>query len=190
MSIQRASRGATEAKAQNIYEILSNQRRRFVIHYLQYYSPTADLGTLAEYVAAWEGLINKPEVPADRRKSVYTTLQQRHLPKMDQAGLITFDERAGAVEATGQLNEIDIYAEVVPHGHFPWSQYYLGLAGLSAIVLAAVGIDAVGFGWLPDVAAGVFCVVALAVSAGVHTLYTRRMKLGDSKRPPEIEEDY
>lgn len=177
---------------QTVYEMLSNRRRRYVVHFLQYHEGTGggavELGTLAEHIAAWEEGIEIERITAKQRKKVYTALQQRHLPQMDEAGLVAFDSRAGTVTATGALSEVDVYAEVVPAGDFPWSQYYLGLSVVTAALLGAVWMGVPVLSALPDIAWGVFCVTALMVSSLVHVYMTRGMKLGTGERPPEVEE--
>lgn len=170
-----------------IYEILANRRRRYVLHYLQYIEEAVDLGTLAEQVAAWEYDTDPEQVTSQQRKTVYTALQQRHLPRMDEAELVAFDQRAGTVEPTAALADIDIYTEIVPEGGFPWSQYYLGLATLTAALMMAVWANIPPLGVLPDIAWGIFCATAFLVSSAVHAVVTRGMKLGTAEQPPEVD---
>jgi hypothetical protein len=185
-----SGRPSTESLSHDtLYEVLSNRRRRYVIHFLQSREGddgAVELGTLAEQIAAWEEDVNVDRITSRQRKTVYTALQQRHLPQMDDAGLVAFDSRAGTVTPTGALSRVDVYTEVVPRGDFPWSQYYLGLSGITTVLLVAVWTDAYPLAALPDIAWGVFCVTAFAVSAVVHILANRRMKLGTEQRPPEV----
>lgn len=81
-----------------IFELLSNQRRRYVLYYLWNTDGQAKLGAVAEQVAAWELDTRIEEVPADRRKSVYTSLQQFHLTKMDEKNVVTFRKRDGVIK--------------------------------------------------------------------------------------------
>jgi len=171
-----------------IYEILANPRRRYVIHYLQYENGPVDLGTLAERVAAWETETDDPDlVPSEQRKAVYTALQQRHLPRMDDAALVSFDSRAGTIESTDALGDLDIYTEVVPEGDFAWSVYYLGLSAITGTLLVAAWAGAPPLAALPDIAWAVFCTTAFLISSAVHLAITRGMKLGLSERPPEVD---
>lgn len=171
-----------------IYEILSNSRRRYVIHHLQYVQDTVELGPLAERVAAWEYDTDPPQVSSQQRKTVYTALQQRHLPRMDEAGLLTFDSRAGTVTPTEELDRLDIYTEVVTEGDFPWSQYYLGLSTVTASLLVAVWAGVPYLSALPEIAWGVFCVIAFMMSAIAHVVVTQDMKLGIHEQPPEMDD--
>jgi hypothetical protein len=170
-----------------IYKILSNTRRRYVIHHLQYTQESVELGPLAERVAAWEYDTDPQRVSSQQRKAVYTALQQRHLPRMDEAGLLGFDPRAGTVTPREELDMLDIYTEVVPEGDFPWSQYYLGLSIITTSLLVAVWAGVPYLSALPGIAWGVFCVIAFMMSAIAHVVLTQDMKLGIHEQPPEVE---
>ena len=178
------SRAPTEHE---LFEMLSSRRRR---HALQMLADTdeTDLGTLAEQVAAWENEKPVSAVSSNERKRVYTSLQQSHLPKLDDAGLVEFDKRSGAVVPSATLEEYDVYLDVVRGNDIPWNEYYLGLSAVGASVLAAAAVDAYPFVLLPDLAWAVFVVVAFAVSACCHTYFTPKMQLGGGDAPPEVEE--
>jgi hypothetical protein len=170
----------------DVFEILSNRRRRFTLHHLQRNVDRAELGELSEHVAAWENGTPVDGISSAERKRVYTSLQQFHLPKLDSKGVVDFDDRAGVVELTDTVRDLDIYLEVVDGNDIPWSQYYLGLAAvnLGLLVAALVGTYPLtlisGFGW------GIFTATSILVSALVHTyLSSTAMRLGDTERPPE-----
>jgi hypothetical protein len=174
---------------EEVFEILSNRRRRFAIHYLQRNGNRARLGELAETIAAWENGIEPAAVGASERKSVYTSLQQFHLPKLDDQGVVDFDDREGVIERTAAAEDIDIYLEVVDGRDVPWSHYYIALAVLNLAVLGTglAGIYPLtmvsGYGW------GIFVVTTFLVSALLHTYVTRsEMRLGDTETPPEVTE--
>lgn len=167
--------------------MLSNRRRRYVIHYLQYHDETVDLGTLAEQVGAWEHGTDPDRLTSTQRKNVYTALQQRHLPKMDEAGLVSFDQQAGHVTPAESLSEGDIYAEIVPSGDFPWSHYYLGMSAITLALIGAAWAGVFPLTLVSDIQLALFCATWLAVSATVHAIATRNMKLGTDPEPPEVE---
>ena len=171
----------------DVYEVLSNRRRRFVIHYLQRNGPRAALGTLAEHVAAWENGIDIAAVGSAARKNVYTSLQQFHLPKMEKLDLVIFDQRDAEVELTEAAADVDLYLEVVGERDVPWSLYYLGVGGLAGGVMLGHALDLPLLAGLGDIDLAVFTVIAIATMALIHTYYTRRMRLGTDGQPPEVE---
>lgn len=165
------------------FDVLSNRRRRYALHCLEQSNGAVELGALAKQVAAWENDKAVSAVSTAERKSVYTSLQQFHLPKLDEQEMVAFDRREGTVELGAATEEVDIYIEAIETGNVPWSQYYLGLTGAQTLAMVAAYA-----GLVPGVAAGTFGVTALAVSALAHTYYTKtEMRLGASETPPEHE---
>ena len=161
-----------------LHHLLANPRRRYVIASLQSAEAPVAIGTLAERLIAWEEGIPVEEVRSQQRKTGYTALQQRHLPKLDDAGLVTFDKRSGTVSPNAILEEVDIYTEIVREGDFPWSYYYLGLAGVITALIAGQW----WWGLLPNVlhtelAWGIFATFAFGMSAIVHIYHTKRSAL-------------
>lgn len=93
-----------------VFEILKNQRRRRVLQYLRDNAET-ELGTLAEAIAAAENETTVEELSADERKRVYIGLYQTHLPKMDDAGVVTYDQDRGTVSAGPEIEQLYPYLE-------------------------------------------------------------------------------
>lgn len=182
------SGAGVELDEEVVFSVLSNRRRRFALHALcQHGGDAADLGWLAKRVAAWEAGVSPAEVDSDTRKSCYVSLQQSHLPKVDEADIVSFDKRAGVVRPTPAAEELDIYFDIVTEPEIPWHGYYLGLAAVGAALLTALWTDALLFIALPDLAWMTFLVAALVVSALAHTYFARRRKLGSDGPPPEVE---
>lgn len=176
----------TEFTRDDIYEVLANKRRRFVIHYLQHCKSNAPLGEIAEHVAAWENEITVSEVGSDERKNVYTSLQQFHLPKMEDIGIVTLDERQGAVELSEPAAEIDVYTEVVGENELPWSMYYLSLGGLGGSIITGSTVGTVEYIDIDPLASAVFTITSVCVLAILHTYYMRQNQIGENETPPEI----
>jgi DNA-binding transcriptional ArsR family regulator len=170
---------------EEIFTTLSNQRRRYVVHALDDESE-ADIGSLAEQVAAWEYDVDVGELSHDERKRVYTSLQQNHLPKMDDAEIVEFDKDRGTVAPTRAFADVDLYLEVVHGDELPWSQYYLGLSTLAVTVFLAVWLGVQPFTMLSTLEWLGFVVATFAVSAGVHHYYRDHRRLGTGGRPPDV----
>ena len=170
----------------DLFSVLSNRRRRYVVHLLEREDKPVRLGSLAEQIAAWENEIDHRHVSCAQRKRVYTALQQIHLPRMDEAGVVAFDDRSGVVEPTAAMDAMDIYVDLVEGRDIPWSGYYLGLSviGLSVMTAAWAGISPLSA--LPDLAWGIFVLVTVAVFALGHHYETTRKRLGRTEKPPEL----
>jgi len=170
------------------FSILSNRRRRFALHALREQGSKMELGTLAECVAAWEQGVGRDEISAAERKSVYTSLQQMHLPMMDDADVVRFDKRSGTIDTTPAADELDVYVEIVRGNEVPWHEYYIGLGAVSLALLIALWTDAAPFTAFSDLAWASFVVVALVISAVAHAYTSRDRYVGETVRPVEVRE--
>ncbi len=170
-----------------LFELLSNRRRRYAVHLLKRLDEPVELGDMAEQIAAWENEIDRWEVDHAQRKRVYTALQQIHLPRMADSGIVAFDDRAGVVEPTAATEQLRVYVDVVKGRDLPWSGYYLGLTVTGVIALAAAYIGVWPFAVLPDLTVGLFVIVSVGVFALAHTFYMTRYQLGATEKPPELE---
>lgn len=168
-------------EGQNVlFTALSNHRRRFTLYACHQADGEMTLSDLAEQVAAWEYDKPLPEVTSNERKRVYTSLQQHHLSKLEDAGLIEFD--GDLVTLTEKAERIDLYLEIVTEDTIPWAIYYLGFAVVGFFAL----VFTYGFE-LPDPVTpgivGLVALILLAVSATVHFVDTRRKHLDDAEIP-------
>jgi hypothetical protein len=169
------------------FDLLSNHRRRYTLHYLQQNSSSAGLGTLAEQIAAWENETTVEDLSYDQRKRVYTSLQQVHLPRMHEAGVVEFDDREGFVEIGPAAENLDIYLEVVQKREIPWSFFYLGIGGINTAVVAAHVMSVWPVAVIPDVGLSAFVLTTFLLTSLAHLYVTRtKMRLGQSEEPPSL----
>lgn len=91
-----------------VFDLLSNRRRRYAVYYLvDDGGDPVDCEALAERVAAWE----VGDDPSDERvERVAADLTHIHLPKLDAANVVDFDDRSGQVRFWGQPS-VEEYAE-------------------------------------------------------------------------------
>ncbi|WP_096394637.1 transcriptional regulator [Halorubrum trapanicum] len=170
----------------DVFEMLSNRRRRFVIHALKRAEEPVDVSELSTHVTAWERGVDPDAVKYEDRRNVYSTLQRIHLPKLEEKNVVRVDEEANLVEPTPTLDDLDVYIEVLRGREIPWSLYYFGLAVLAGLVLVAVAVGVPGFAALDGTTAAVFVVTAFTVSALLHYHYGERARLGNLEEPPEL----
>ena len=177
----------TELSRDMVFDVLKNRRRRYALHYLKQQEGSVKLSDLAEQVAAWENDTTINNISAAERKRVYTALYQSHLPKLDDAGIVDYNQNRGIVELTEKAAELDVYLELVTKDDISWSKYYLGLAMVGMSVVTAAWLQLPVFSSMPDIVWAVLIVAAFTASAAAHTYHTRRQEMGSSETPPEVD---
>jgi hypothetical protein len=173
----------------DVFDVLSNRRRRHLLHYLKAHDDdTAELSDISSQLAAWEQGTEPERISYADRKNVHTALYQFHLPKMEKVGFVDYDQRAGEVELTETARDLDIYLETVSGRDVPWGVYFLGLS----LAMTAFGTAAwLGLGPLSGVEAGVpalFVAVAFLASSAVFAYRTHfEMRVGAADLPADLE---
>ena len=165
-----------------VYSLLSNHRRRYVLHYCKRTEGPATLSELAEQVAAWEHDKEVAEVTSAERKRVYTSLQQTHLDRMADADILEFD--GDEIVLTGKAEELDVYLDIVPAGSIPWGIYYLGLSALAGVVLFGVWIGFVPTETVPAIGWAAIVLAFFFASSVAQVLQNRQYRLDQFDRPP------
>ena len=161
----------------DIHSLLKNQRRRYVLEYLRANENSARLRDVAEQIAAWENDKELKAITSSERKRAYVGLYQCHLPKMDDADVVTFDQNRGDIEMAANAEQLLPYLdgdgsdeEEAETTARLTADRYLAVAGTSlAVTVAAAAVTGLGAGALG------FVIAALtAVSIGALALVDRR----------------
>jgi DNA-binding transcriptional ArsR family regulator len=93
--------------AASIFDILSNDIRRYVLHYLAKRSDPISLGELAELTADME-----EDYSATRYEHLYTALHHSHLPRLVDAGVIEYDPEAELIVSKAEVSQLAPYLEL------------------------------------------------------------------------------
>jgi len=123
-----------------IHDVLRNERRRRTIEHLREESGMVSLRDLSEAIAAAETGETPP--PRNIRESVYNSLHQPHLPKLDSLGVVRYDSDRKDITVDGRAREVDLYMEVVTEYGITRGEYYrsLGVFALFSIVASEIGV--------------------------------------------------
>lgn len=130
-----------------IFHLLQNERRRAVIRYLRDVDGTVSMRDIAEQVAAWEHDTSIAALDSDERQRVYIPLYQNHLPKLDEEGVIEYNQSRGTVERTSVADQLETYLVddfTAPTSVAPsqpsdggsadeWTEGYIGATALSGL---------------------------------------------------------
>jgi DNA-binding transcriptional ArsR family regulator len=162
---------------EQIFEILSNERRRLVLRYLRAHADdgTIDFRALVDQVAAWENDTSPDRLDSSDRKCVYTALRQTHLPKLDKLGVVEFDSQRGSIDLSGEVDDVLRYMTFVPERERFWSRLYLLLAGLcvAATLLFWTGVGP--FGSVSGIAVALGIAAAFGLASLAHLYRSHRL---------------
>jgi hypothetical protein len=130
-----------EASITDVHKILFNERRRELLRILK--ETTEDpisMRELSERIAARE--TGEEPAPRDARHSVYVALQQHHLPKLDDNGVIDREQDRVSISEGPTTREVYAHLEAVPKYGLAWAEYYflLSVVSLLSIVASALGV--------------------------------------------------
>lgn len=166
MSVATERRSVERLEAGEIHDILRNDRRRLAIKCLREYGGSLSVRDLSEEVATRE--TGESPAPRDKRRSVYVSLHQTHLPKLDNLRIVDYDTDSKTVSLRDRAAEVTTYMEVVPRYGITWAEYYLvlGILGFGTVLAASLGTPLLGAVGAPVVAATYLLV--LVGSAAYH----------------------
>jgi hypothetical protein len=133
---------ATELRLgeEQIHDVLSNERRKQALEILKRERDEVELRTLAERLAEVESGESPP--PRNLRQSVYNSLHQTHLPKLDELDIVAYDKDRKTIELQSAARTVDLYMEVLTPYGITWSTYYRTLAVLALTTVIADQLEA------------------------------------------------
>ena len=145
-----------------VFFALSNQRRRYVLHYLQGRDGPVRLRDLTEQIAAWENDVPVEEVAYKQRKTVYTSLRQTHVPMLQKVGIVEFNPSGDNITLTDLAAELYPYLDAYAGSEgFPWWRVYLGIGVAATVLVVTVWAEVAPFALVPEI------VVAALVAGSV-----------------------
>ncbi|WP_313694805.1 DUF7344 domain-containing protein [Halorarum halobium] len=154
-------------EATAVHDVLSNERRRMLLSVLAEDERSYTMNELSERIAERESGVEP--APRDVRQSVYVSLQQTHVPRLVDLGIVEYGEDERAIRLGDSAEDVTVYLEVVSGYEIAWSEYYLGVGvlGLLTVLAAVVGVPVVS-AFPVSVIAGSF-LGCIALSAAFHT---------------------
>ncbi|WIV67423.1 DUF7344 domain-containing protein [Natrialbaceae archaeon AArc-T1-2] len=133
-----------------IFHLLQNERRRMVLRYLRDTDGPVRMRDVAEQVAAWEHDTTVEKLTSKQRQRVYIPLYQSHLSKLDEVGVIDYQQDRGIIERKPRADQFDTYLEVEPTDESDdrersdetgWDDYYLGATVFCYVILLGAVIE-------------------------------------------------
>ncbi|WP_135855375.1 DUF7344 domain-containing protein [Halorussus salinus] len=103
-----------ELTRDDIFHVLQCRRRRLVLKYLQEHDTPVKMTDITEKIAAVEHDTTVAALKSQERQRVYIALYQSHLPKLDEEGIIQYQQNRGIVERTERTDAFDRYLDEEP----------------------------------------------------------------------------
>ncbi|MDZ7687572.1 MAG: hypothetical protein U5J64_02415 [Halobacteriales archaeon] len=157
----------------DVHEILRNERRRRAIRCLLEADGPVTVRALSEEIAEMETGESPP--PCEARKSVYVTLHQNHLAKLEDAGIVRCD--SNEVEVGEGIEDVKDY---VIENEDDGSRLAEICAGLSLLGILSVGVAAFG---VPAVLGTVANLLAFLFFAVILTVCLYAVSHREDRRP-------
>jgi hypothetical protein len=164
-----------ELSRDQMFDILSSSRRRYTLYYLRQQREPVQLTDLAEELAAWENDTTVEELSSQARKRVYVSLYQTHAPKLQEAGLITYDADTGEIALREDAPEVEPFISN-SDDESKWYQYYGAVALLNALLLlgAVVGVPLLSS--ISPIVIGLVVISSFLALSIAHAVSRRRNK--------------
>ncbi|APW99272.1 transcriptional regulator [Halobiforma lacisalsi AJ5] len=159
-----------------IFELLKNRRRREVLAYLLEAEETVTLGELAEQIAAWENDTDVNALSSDQRKRVYVALYQTHLPKMDDAGIVEYDQDRGLISLSDNADLLMMYLDTESHQQDRWDRWYGALSAIGAVLVGGAFLGAPVLSAIPTIGLAGAILVALCGLSITHAVANRKQE--------------
>ncbi len=96
-----------ELSAEAIFDLLSVSRRRHALYYLSDSVGTTGLHDLSDALAVWEG-----DTSESHRRRIATGLYHRHLPKLADAGVASYDATTDRIELLPAADKLTPYLDL------------------------------------------------------------------------------
>ena len=160
----------SELSASEIHDVLRNDRRRLVLERLRTAQDAETVSDLAEHIGGVEAGESPP--PRNVRQSVYVSLHQTHLPKLDDLGIVDYDPDGKTVELAANADELRAYLEAGSGDDGISPTYYAGVGFLGAVVLLGSATGVPGLRAVGPTVVG-FVLSAAVVAGGVYDLRLR-----------------
>ncbi|WP_137291573.1 DUF7344 domain-containing protein [Natronorubrum halophilum] len=161
MSVQT---NRTDSLAESeVFHILGNDRRRAIVQLLADEAGQVDVSDVASEIAASE--TDTTPVPNNLYKSVYVSLQQTHLPQLQEDAVIEYDSDAKTIKPGPNYDAVLQYIDGHGNSQSTTLQLHLGLCVFGLAVIALAGLEIPVFSSLDPVLSSVLVLLAVAASS-------------------------
>lgn len=146
-----------------VFHILGNDRRRAIVQLLADEGGQIDVSDVASEIAATES--DTTPVPNNLYKSVYVSLQQTHLPQLQEDAVIEYDSDAKTIQPGRHFDDVLTYVDGHSSDHSRILQLHLGLCVLGLAIIALTGLGLPVISSIDPVFSSVLMFLVIAASS-------------------------
>lgn len=146
-----------------VFHILGNDRRRAIVQLLAEESGQVDVSDIASEIAATE--TDTTPVPNNLYKSVYVSLQQTHLPQLQEDAVIKYDSDEKTIEPGPHFDAVLQYIDGHDGNRSVVLRLHLALCVLGLAIVALSGLDLPVLSSIDPVLSSVLVLLIVAASS-------------------------
>ncbi|WP_293031888.1 ArsR family transcriptional regulator [Natronococcus sp.] len=161
MSVQTNRTDSLEES--EVFHILGNDRRRAIVQLLAEEAGQVDVSEVATEIASTESA--STSVPNNLYKSVYVSLQQTHLPQLQEDSVIEYDSDAKTIRPGPNFDDVLTYVDSETTDRSSTLRLHLALCLIGLLLIAVAGLDGVVGSSLDPVLSSVFVLLVVAASS-------------------------
>lgn len=132
------------------------------------------LNDLSRELAAWENDVDPEELTDQQIKRIYVSLYQTHIPKLSEAGVVSYDQETGTVELEDTVHELDTYIPGESTGTTTWERLYILVAAVGLVLYGASLLLPGGLFGLEPAFVGAVILLTFVVLTAAHYLSNER----------------
>ncbi|ELY54883.1 DUF7344 domain-containing protein [Natronococcus jeotgali] len=160
MSVQTNRTDSLEES--EVFHILGNDRRRAIVQLLAGEPGQIDVSDVATEIASTES--DAASVPNNLYKSVYVSLQQTHLPQLQEDDVIEYDSEAKTIRPGPNFDDVLGYVDGETSDRSSTLRLHLGICLLGLLLIAIAGLDGTASS-LDPVLSSVLALLVVAASS-------------------------
>lgn len=134
-----SSSNAGELSQDVIFQLLSSDRRRFVLNYLEETSSEVTLDEISTAMATHENDVDLEDLETQAKKRAYISLYQTHVPRMAEHGVVEYDSDTGNVHLTPKADPVLAHLTDPEESGPPRPELYLLTGAIGLVVLLLSG---------------------------------------------------
>lgn len=121
-----------------VFHILGNDRRRAIVQLLEEHTGRIEVSDIASEIAESEA--DAGSAPDNLYKSVYVSLQQTHLPQLQEDGVVEYDPDAKVIGPGPNYKAVLAYVNGDSGGPTRTLRFHTGLSILGLVLIALAGV--------------------------------------------------